>query len=471
MQVLFLLSAFLLPAFLFAQGVAAGGRHSLAICSDSTVLAWGYNGFGQLGDGTLLEKHTAVPVVGLSGVAQVAGGLFHSLFVKKDGTVWACGRNTLGPLGNGTTSNSSTVVQVSGLSEIRQAAGGGEHSLFLKNDSTVWACGANASGQLGDGTNMHRSTPVPVVGLTGIVQVAAGAEFSLFLKNDGTVWACGHNGYGQYGNGANMSSKVPVPISGLTNIVWVSAGEWHSLFVKSDGTVLSSGRNQFGQLGDGSTLDKNLAAPIGALSGVARAEAGGIHSVFVRADGSVWACGLNSGGNNDGQLGDGSTLDKHTPVQVQSSWSNQKIIHAEATREHSLFVTENGEVWACGRNNYGQLGYGVFTTANALVPISSSTVCPTLHVSTTAPGPEPGHCVISPNPFSEQTTLHLGSGMDRVNLVVYNSAGQQVKQMDNVAGPSVVLYRDGLPDGLYFVQVRQKNKKTEVHKLVVAAKN
>ncbi|MEQ1744372.1 MAG: T9SS type A sorting domain-containing protein [Saprospiraceae bacterium] len=467
MKILLLLG-FLFHTVLPAQNVVAGGRHSLAICSDSTVRAWGYNGFGQLGDGTMQEKHTGVPVPGLAGVAQVAGGLFHSLFVKSDGTVWSCGRNVLGPLGNGTNVNSPTVVPVTGLTDIVEAAGGGEHSLFVKNDGTVWACGANASGQLGDGTNVNKNTAVPVGGLVGIVQAAAGAEFSLFLKNDGTVWACGHNGYGQYGNGTNTSSKVPVQVPGLADIVQVSAGEWHSVFVKRDGTVFSAGRNQYGQLGDGTTTDKNTAAPVSTLSDIARAEAGGIHTVFVKKDGSAWACGLNSNGNNDGQLGDGTTIDRYFPVQVISSWGSKKIRHAEATREHSLFVTDDGQVWGSGRNNYGQLGAGVFSSTNATVPLSSSTVCTTLLVSSNAPEAMPTAGFVSPNPFSEQTTLRLGPDMDRVHLIVYNSAGQRVQQLDNVAGPSVVLYRDGLPDGLYFVQVRWE-RKIEVYKLVVAA--
>jgi len=471
MPVLICLGILLLPFGLFAQSVAAGGRHSLAICTDSSVRAWGYNGFGQLGDGTVIEKHTAVPVAGLSGVVQVAGGLFHSLFVKNDGTVWACGRNTLGPLGNGTTTNSPTAVQVTGLSGVVQAAGGGEHSLFLKNDSTVWACGANAAGQLGDGTNMHKTTAVPVIGVAGVVQVAAGAEFSLFLKHDGTVWACGHNGYGQFGNGSNTSSKVPVQVPGLSDIVQVSAGEWHSVFVKRDGAVFSAGRNQFGQLGDGTTTDKNAAAPVSVLTDVVWAEAGGIHTVFVKRDGTAWACGLNSGGNNDGQLGDGTAVDKHVPVQVVPSWGGKKIARAEATREHSLFVADDGQVWACGRNNYGQLGYGAFSTANALTPVWSGTVCQTLLVSATAPGAAQSRSVFSPNPFSAQTTLHLGTGVDRASLIVYNLAGQPVRQVDHIVGPSVVLNRDGLPDGLYFVQVRPEGKKSEVHKLVISARH
>jgi alpha-tubulin suppressor-like RCC1 family protein len=115
-----------------AQQIAAGGRHSLAICADSTVQSWGYNGYGQLGNGNITEQHSGTQVIGLESIVQVAGGLFHSLFVKSDGSVWSCGRNPLGNLGDGTNQDKSIPVQVLGLVDIIQAAGGGEHSLFLR---------------------------------------------------------------------------------------------------------------------------------------------------------------------------------------------------------------------------------------------------------------------------------------------------------------------------------------------------
>lgn len=465
-----LLSTIVLALFslnINAQSFAAGGRHSLAICTDSTVRAWGYNGYGQLGNGKLTEQHTATQVIGLTSITQVAGGLFHSLFVKSDGTVWACGRNTLGPLGDGTNTDRDTSVQVSGLIGVIQASGGGEHSLFLKDDSTVWACGANSSGQLGDGTNTNRTTAVQVNGLTGIIQVSGGAEFSLFLKSNGTVWACGHNGYGQYGNGTNTSSNVPVQVSSLSGIVQVTAGEWHSIFVKNDGTAFSSGRNQYGQLGDGTIVSKNNATQISMLSGIIQAEAGGIHSVFVKNNSTVWACGLNSGGNNNGQLGDGTIIDRHTPVQVISSWASGNIIRAEATREHSLFLKDDGVLWGVGRNNYGQLGYGAFTPLNSYTPVMSSTVCNAFPTSIKTIYDNENEIHISPNPFSTQTTLQTDSLLKNATLTVYNSFGQIEKQIKNISGQTITVHRDNLPSGLYFIWLTQDNKTITTNKLLI----
>jgi len=466
-HILVLVTVLFCSDYMLAQKLADGGRHSLVICADSTVRSWGYNGFGQLGNGYILEEHSGVPVSGVDSIVQVAGGLFHSLFVKKNGTVWACGRNTLGPLGDGTNTNRMMPVQVSGLTNITKAAGGGEHSLFIRNDSTVWACGNNTSGQLGDGSNVTKLTPVKVAGLANIIQVAAGAEFSLFLKDDGTVWACGHNGHGQFGIGTNSSSNVPVLVNGLSDIVHISAGEWHALFVKNDGTVYSSGRNQYGQLGDGTQVDKNFPV-VSFIDNVIQADAGGIHSVFLKNDGTVYTCGLNSGGNNDGQLGDGTTIDRSTPVQVIASWGTKKIVYAVATREHTLYLTEDGQIWASGRNNYGQLGTGVFSAANAIIPIQSAAVCNALSVSASSIDQEEFQVFLYPNPASSVLVLRSVVSLENALLVIYNTIGQIAKNIDNLYGNENTLYMDDLPNGVYYALVIQRNLSSTVQKIVIS---
>ncbi len=449
-----------------SQRMAAGGRHSLAICADSTVEAWGYNGYGQLGSGNIVEQHSGTQIIGLKSVVQVAGGLFHSLFVKSDGTVWSCGRNPLGPLGDGTNMDKTVPVKVLGLTDIIQAAGGGEHSLFLKNDGTVWACGNNSSGQLGDGTNTNKNTPVQVSMLTDIVQIAAGAEFSLFLKKNGTVWACGHNGFGQFGNGTNTYSKVAIQISGLSDIIQISGGEWHSLFVKNDGSVFSSGRNQFGQLGDGTTTDKNKADFIPTLTGVIQAEAGGIHSVFLKNDGTVWSCGLNSGGNNNGQLGDGTAVDKHIPVQVISSWGVGTIVRAEATREHSLFLNSDGKLWATGRNNYGQLGYGAFTTPNSLNPIFSNKVCNTFPTSLKGTKFWENEIQLFPNPSNG--TIYFKATKEISLIEIVDKIGRKVYSHANIhQNKFIEINLFHLPSGIYFLKMMDSNLILSTKKLMI----
>src|SRR6266403_2080421 len=164
--------------------IAAGAYHSLALKSDGTVWAWGYNLYGQLGNGTngpspSADVHTPVEVSNISGVLAIAGAYDHNLALKTDGTVWAWGYNGTGALGNGNFTDSNTPVQISNFSGVKSIAGGGYHSLAVKNDGTVWAWGNDGQGELGDGTNTNRSTPVQVNNLSRIGTIGAGLYHSL----------------------------------------------------------------------------------------------------------------------------------------------------------------------------------------------------------------------------------------------------------------------------------------------------
>lgn len=236
--------------------ISAGGSHSFALKTDGTVWAWGEAQYGQLGTGiTASDSWIPVQVSGLSTVTAIAAGSEHSLALKADGTAWAFGWNLFGQLGNGTTSDSSTPVQVSGLNGATGIAAGGHHSVALKGDGHVWAWGEN--GMLGDGTDEDSSTPVEVLVLNDITQIAAGYGHSLALKGDGTEWAWGSNWEGQLGNGTTSYSPVPTEVggpSGLAGVTALAGGGLHSLSLNGNGTVWAWGYNWEGQLGNGGTV-------------------------------------------------------------------------------------------------------------------------------------------------------------------------------------------------------------------------
>ncbi len=223
--------------------IASGGDHSLALKSDGTVLAWGNNSLGQLGDGTVLPRIAPVPVSGLgpgSGVIAIAAGTQHSLALKSDGTVLAWGNDGSGQLGDGSFSFTprSSYSLVSGLgtgSGVIAIAAGDQHSLALKSDGTVLAWGANFNSQLGDGTNNNRPTPVQVSGLgpaSGVIAVTGGGQHTLALKSDGTVLAWGANFAGQLGDGTFITRLTPVQVSNLgsgSGVTSIVAGSQHSL--------------------------------------------------------------------------------------------------------------------------------------------------------------------------------------------------------------------------------------------------
>jgi alpha-tubulin suppressor-like RCC1 family protein len=216
-----------------AIAIAAGGEHSLALLQSHSVLAWGSNARGQLGNGSASEESLEpVPVGGPAGVTTaIAAGDEHSLALTVYGTVLAWGDNVSGQLGNGTTTTSNLPVSVSGLSGVTAIAAGAEHSLALLEDGTVKAWGRNASGQLGNGTYTDSNVPVAVSGLSGIVAIAAGGEFSLALRSDGTVMAWGDNEQGELGRASYSEAErnTPAPVLGLSGVKAIAAGEAHAL--------------------------------------------------------------------------------------------------------------------------------------------------------------------------------------------------------------------------------------------------
>ena len=340
-----------------AQGMVISYPASLST-SNAPLMDWGWNGNGQLGNGT--TANGSLPITVASNVVAMAVGNFHSLFVTADATLWAMGANGLGQLGNGMTVDTNRPVQVA--SNVVAVAAGASHSLFVKTDGTLWAVGNNSSGQLGDGTNYpgqlgdgttaNASLPIQVA--SNVVAVAAGYDHSLFVAADGALWAMGMNGAGQLGDGTTTDTNLPITVA--SNVVAVASGYYHSLFVKADGTLWAMGYNGYGQLGNGMTVDTNR--PVQVASNVVAVAAGSGHSLFVKADGTLWAMGDNS----LGQLGNGTTISTNLPITVASN-----VVAVAAGYDYSLFVTADGTLWAMGINGYGELGNG--TTTDSSVPV------------------------------------------------------------------------------------------------------
>ncbi|REE96952.1 alpha-tubulin suppressor-like RCC1 family protein [Thermomonospora umbrina] len=197
--------------------------------------------------------------------------------------------------------------------------------------------------------------------------VAAGANHGLAVRLDGTIRAWGAGSEGQLGNGGTAGSTTPVTVSGLTGVVRapgaVAGGDGHSLAVKGDGTVWAWGDNDHGQLGDGTTVDRTTPVQVNGLTGVVAVSAGIDFSVAVRSDGTVWTWGYNA----NGRLGDGTTTDRTAPVQVSGLTG---VAGVAAGASFVLAVRTDGTVRAWGANNSGQLGNG--TTTQSLVPVTVS---------------------------------------------------------------------------------------------------
>lgn len=344
----------------FAPAVAAGDYHCLALKDDGTLWDWGDNGYGQLGDGTTVNRNAPVRVTSLSDVFAVAGGGNHTLALTGDGRVWAWGDNSNGQLGDGTFLSRSQPLPVPHLTQGVAIAAGYSHSLALKKDGSVWAWGDNSSGQLGNGTTENSNIPERVSGLAEVIAIAAGQYHNYALKKDGTLWAWGANGDGQLGDGSFHTRTAPVQASGLSQVVSVAAGGYHGLAIQSDRKVWAWGRNWEGQLGGVSFDHRTTPVLVEGLSGIILVAAGASHSLALKSNGTVWAWGEN----DHGQLGNSIFQPGSTPVEVSDLVS---VIGLAAGANHSLALRNDGTVWAWGDNGSGQLGDGTFGSQNAPV--------------------------------------------------------------------------------------------------------
>jgi len=240
----------------------AGHWHSLAVLADGTVLAWGQNARGALGDGSKDDSNTPVEVVGLAGVrlTQVVGGNGHSLGLASDGTVLAWGSNAYGELGDGTTVDSLVPNQVPGLSDVVAIAAGSSNSYAVTDDGSVWGWG---NGNLGDGSPDASSVPVRAA-TSNVVGIDGTKVHVLTVRGDGSVWGWGANRFGGLGQDPDSVSWLGLPtrIDGPEAVVSVAVGAWHSLAADEDGVVWAWGWNSRGQLGNGTTTDSIVPIPL-----------------------------------------------------------------------------------------------------------------------------------------------------------------------------------------------------------------
>ena len=314
--------------------ISSGDKHSLGINSGK-LYAWGGNGSGQLGIGsvtvsTLINYNKSSPVqVGSdSNWISVSSGNRHSLALKSDGTLWSWGYNSDGQLGLGDYGNyahRSSPVQVGSLTNWSSISAGWNHSLAIRTDGSLWAWGVNSFGQLGDSSFDPRNYPVKVGTITSWAMVSAGRYHSLGIRTDGTLWAWGANSFGQLGDYSNSNRNSPVPITEHTNWSLVSAGGYHSLAIRNagaSGTLWAWGRNDYGQVGKPGIppyymyYNYNSPVQIGG-SGWLKASAGHKHSGAINSSEKLFFWGFN----NKGQIGNiNSSFNKYpSPIAIMSS--------------------------------------------------------------------------------------------------------------------------------------------------------
>jgi uncharacterized repeat protein (TIGR02543 family) len=317
--------------------ISVGDSHSLALMTSGRVFSWGLNNYGQLGDGTSTNKGTPTMVVfnnlqNGESINSVSAGENHSLAVTTTGRVFSWGLNNYGQLGDGTSTNKGTPTMVvfnnlQNGESINSVSAGDRHSLAVTTNGRVSSWGWNAAGQLGDGTNTQRNLPI-IITISGlqigetILSVNAGYVKSHAVTTNGRVFAWGFNGSGQLGDGTEIDKNIPIQIS------------FNGLHNEENIKSIKSNMNNA--------------------------------TIAITSNGRIYSWGFNG----NGQLGHGNTTTQFTPtiISFPNLQGEEKIESFDLGSYHSIAITTYGRLYSAGFNGEGQLGNGVISNTETLIP-------------------------------------------------------------------------------------------------------
>ncbi|HEV2982234.1 MAG TPA: hypothetical protein VGX51_12440 [Solirubrobacteraceae bacterium] len=305
-----------------ATQVTAGAGQSCALLSTRHIDCWGYNPDGELGDGTTTTKDTPVEVLGITDAIHVAAGNLDTCAVLSTGHVKCWGYNGFGELGDGSSTGpeacfsgescSKTPVEVMNIAEATQVTNGGQNTCARLSNGHVECWG---QGPLDHGTTTHSDTPVEALGVTQATQVTAASSDTCTRLSTGPIECWGGNQYGQLGDGETTTSATPKKVSGITEATWVTAGWFDTCAVVSNSHVECWGINGEGELGNGKTGNpSDTPVKVSGISEASQVTAGRDHACARLSTGHIecW------GNNQYGQLGDGEAgNESDTPKKVK----------------------------------------------------------------------------------------------------------------------------------------------------------
>jgi alpha-tubulin suppressor-like RCC1 family protein len=343
-----------------APPVAASYRHSCALQTTGTVMCWGDNTFGQLGNSTTEITTRSHVVTGLNNAVGISAGDLHTCALQAAGTVRCWGKNSNGALGIAAAAAalSATSIAVPGLTDSVALSSGYNHNCALKTNGAVVCWGENSNGQLGNGTQIDSTAPVPVIGLIDVVAISANGYHSCALQALGTVRCWGLNESGQLGNGTTTRSLNPVPVTSLNNAVSIASGSGHNCAITVNGGVRCWGSAFRGSLGHGSTADTLAVVTALGITNAVAISAGGGYTCAVLSTRTVKCWGDNS----EGAVGNGSATSNILTADEVSGLID--VVAISAGYAHPCALRSDGSINCWGRNTNGELGDGTAGAGN-----------------------------------------------------------------------------------------------------------
>lgn len=352
-------------------GLALGQGHSCVRRRGIFVQCWGDNEFGQIGDGTNIDRPTpttvelgaapdATPVTGLS------AGELHTCAVRESGTLECWGDNITGAIGDGTRTARAAPVRAL-VADAREVTAGTLHTCARVSSGGVYCWGDNSWGQIGDGTAaFDRPSPTAVLDIEDAVEIHARVFHTCARLSTGQVACWGNGTAGQLGSAMLESSNRPVLVAGVDDAIELCAGNHHSCVRRSTGRISCWGGNSDGQLGNETTEPSLTPVNVARLADAVQITCGESHVCALRGDGSVMCWGRNDGG----ELGTGTRTSSSAPVPVLGieAATPNSAIEVRAGMRHTCARLVSGAVVCWGLNFHGQLGQG------APAPSSSSPI-------------------------------------------------------------------------------------------------